>query len=248
MKRYPVRTCLTLTYISVLALFVLTVGCTGATLVTPQPSPSISVTPTLSTTRSEFTLPSVTPDPTCLPPCFYTIEPGETAITDAFRLLGATTLQFGDQNDGALIWKTKPPAREWYAKSTFLENRISFIRGVVNSIQLYEKQDITLQSIVSKYGDPEAVAVGRPAGPLSLFDTILLYPTKGLAFIGTWSPQSDTRTEVYTPHPETLVDSEIYFAPMNFTMLSVDDVNKWRATYVTDIYPWPGFGNLIEPH
>lgn len=126
------------------------------------------------------------------------------------------------------------------------ENSILFDRGIVNSIQICPQQDITLQSVVSKYGDPEAVAVGSPGGPSPLFDTLLLYPTKGLAFIGRWLPQSNYRSEVYTPHPETLVESEIYFRPIDPVKLSVNNVNRWRATYVTGIYPWPGFGKLIE--
>ena len=246
MRRHPVHTCFA--YIFVLALLVLIVGCTGVASVTPQTSTPIPVTTARSTMRAEFTLPSATPDPACFPPCFYNIVPGKTTITDAFKLLGASSLQFGDQNNGALIWKARPLAREWYARNAFLENRISFLQGVVSSIWIRAQQDMTLQNVVTKYGNPEAVAVGSPGGPSPLFDTVLLYPTRGMAFIGRWLPQSDTRTEVYTPHPETLLDGEIYFVPSSPTDLSVDDVNRWPATYVTDIYPWPGFGNLMEPH
>lgn len=229
----------------ILALLVLIVGCTGGASVLQQP-PKTPVQ--IATIQAEFTLPSATPNPACLPPCFYNIVPGTTTITEAFRLLGATSLQIGNQNDGALIWTTQRPPREWRPEDTLVENNISFRQGIVSSIRIRPQQDITLQSIVSKYGDPEAVAVGKPGGSTALFETILLYPTKGLAFFGRWQPQSDFRTEVYTPHPETLVDSEIYYPPVGSTNLSVDDVNKWRASYVTDIYPWPGFGNLMESH
>jgi hypothetical protein len=237
-----------LTCIFVLALLAPIAGCSGPASVVSQPSTPISVITMQPTAQTKFSLPPVTPNPTCVPPCFYNIVPGKTTITDAFRFLGATSLQTGDQNDGALIWTTQRPPREWNAEVASVENSISFRQGVVSSIRIRPQQDITLQSVVSKYGDPETVAVGSPGGPSALFETVLLYPAKGLAFFGRWRPQSDTRSEVYTPHPETLVDSEIYFSPVSPTDLSVDDVNRWRASYVTDIFPWPGFGNLMEPH
>jgi hypothetical protein len=186
-------------YILVPALSILIAGCAGTTVITSHSSTLASVMSSQSVGQSEFTLPPATSNPTCLPPCFYNIVPGKTTLTDTFKLLRATSLQIGNQNDGALIWETQRPPREWNTKVVSVENSISFLQGRVSSIRIRPPQGITLQSVVLKYGDPEAVAVGNPGGESALFDTLLLYPTKGLAFIGTWLPQSDYRTEVYTP-------------------------------------------------
>lgn len=230
---------------TLIILFALLTSLSVSACTASSSPPSVTETPA---PIGSFKLPAMTPVPGCMPPCFHGIVPGKTTIAEAFRLVEATSLQTGNQNDGALIWETQRPPREWNTKGVSVENSISFRQGIVNAIRIRPQQDITFQSIVEKYGNPEAVTVGRSGGPSQLVDTVLLYSSKGLAFIGTWLPHLDTRADVYTPHSETLVDSEIYFAPVSPTDLSVDDVNRWRATYVDEIYPWPGFGNLMEPH
>ncbi len=189
---------------------------------------------------SEITLPASTPNPECLPPCFYGIIPGKTTLTETAALLGVPSLYY----EGP-VWFTKAPRRPWYNPNQELANHIWLDEnGVVSSIEVYEQQDVTLQEIVNKYGAPEAITIGNP-DILNLADFILIYASKGVAFLGRFQP-GDLHYAEYAPTPDIFVDQEVYFPPMPVTSLTPRIVTHWwMGDTVEGIYPWSGFGHPV---
>ncbi len=191
----------------------------------------------------EFTLPASTPDPSCVAPCFLGIRPGQTTITETLALLKATTIQVG-QND-ALRWKTLVPARPWRPEARIFTNFIWFKQGVVSSIQIVEQGEISFKEIVDEYGAPSAIAIGKPGGGVTLLDFILIYPSRGLAFLGRKEPISDDKAIEFTPTSDILLATKIYFPPMLPTDLSQKYIGSWAASSLIGLYPWPGFGRSV---
>ncbi len=188
---------------------------------------------------SEITLPTSTPNPECLPPCFYGIMPGRTTVTETAALLGVS-----NPSHEALTWETRAPRRPWYASNRYLPNQIWFDNDVVSSIAIHEQEDLTLQEIVDKYGAPEAVTIGNP-DIYNLADFILIYASRGVAFLGKFQP-GEIPDEQIAPTQGILVDSEVYFPPMPAASLTPEIVVSWRmGASVESIYPWRGFGHPV---
>lgn len=228
--------------LTVLAILALSLGCTPAVSSTIQPTmtqeQAASPTPI-----PEFALPAITPDPECVPPCFYGIRPGQTTLTDTLALLGASPLQVNPE--GNLRWQTVDPPRPWRPESRVAYNFIWFVNGIVSSIQLVEPEKINLGEIVSQYGEPAAMAIGKP-GHVNLLDFILVYPAKGLAFMGRKEPVTDDESKEFTPSPDILVVDQIYFPPMPSDKLTKAVIESWAASVLIDLYPWPGFGKSVR--
>ncbi len=224
--------------LTVLGILALSLGCTPAVSSTIQPTrtqeQAASPTPVF-----EFVLPRSTPNPGCVPPCFHGVIPGQTTMTDTLALLGASPQQVNPE--GNLRWQTVDPPRPWRPESRVAYNFIWFRNGIVSSIQLVEAEKIDLGDIVSQYGEPAALAIGRP-GHVNLLDFILVYPVKGLAFIGRKEPVTDDESKEFTPLPDILVVDQIYFPPMPSDKLTKEVIESWAASVLIDLYPWPGFG------
>jgi hypothetical protein len=146
--------------------------------------------------------------------------------------------------EGNLRWQTVDPPRPWRPESRAATNFIWFENGIVSSIQLVEPEQIDLGEIVSQYGEPTAVAIGRP-GHINLLDFILVYPEKGLAFIGRKEPVTDDERKEFIPSPDILVVERIYFSPLPSSRLTKDVIESWAASVLIDLYPWPGFGRPV---
>jgi len=156
--------------------------------------------------------------------------------------LGASPLQVNPE--GNLRWQSIDPPRPWRPESRVAYNFIWFINGIVSSIQLVEPEKIDLGEIVSKYGEPAAMAIGKP-GSVNLLDFILVYPAKGLAFMGRKEPATDDESKEFTPLPDMLVVGQIYFSPMPADQLTKEVVGSWAASVLIELYPWPGFGKSV---
>ena len=228
--------------LTVLVILALSLGCTPTVSSTIQPTitqeQAASPTPI-----SEFVLPRNTPNPECVPPCFYGIIPGQTTLTETLTSLGASPLQVNPE--GNLRWQSIDPPRPWRPESRVAYNFIWFVNGIVSSIQLVEPEKIDLGEIVSQYGEPVAMAIGRP-GHVNLLDFILVYPAKGLAFMGRKEPVTDDESKEFTPLPDILVVDQIYFPPMPSDKLTKELIESWAASVLIDLYPWPGFGKSVH--
>ncbi len=227
----------------VLVILVLNWGCTSAASSTIQPNVTqeqlASPTPV-----PEFVLPGDTPNPGCVPPCFHGVIPGQTTMTDTLALLGASPRQVNPE--GNLRWETVDPPRPWRPESRAAADFIWFKNGIVSSIQLVEPEKVDLGQILSQYGEPSAMAIGRP-GHVNLLDFVLVYPAKGLAFIGRKEPVTDDESKEFTPSRDIPVVGRIYFPPMPSDKLTKDVIESWAASVLIDLYPWPGFGKSVHP-
>ena len=225
-----------------LAILASSSGCTPTASLADRPAATQEKV-VLPTPIPEFVLPTITPDPKCVPPCFYGIIPGRTTLTQTLSLLGASPLQVNPE--GNLRWQSIDPPRPWRPESRPAYNFIWFRTGIVSSIQLVEAEKVDLGEIVSQHGEPAALAIGRP-GHVNLLDFILIYPTKGLAFIGRKEPVTDDESKEFTPSRDTLVVERIYFPPMTSDRLTKGVVESWAASVLIDLYPWPGFGKSVR--
>lgn len=230
---------------SLLAAFA--VGCAGVSSEGVQPTPSTATYLPPTFAAKEFALPASTPNPACIPPCFYRVVPGRTTATETLSILGATLTQIDTPVDGSLWWRTEAPPREWYAVGQLVYNDINFRDGVVHSIVLQPGQhEMTLGDVVDLYGEPDLVAIGFPEGKL-LIDLFLLYPLRGMAFVTTLESASEDKAGLLAAKPEMLVDKTIYFAPTTKINLTPAVVSRWRASgRIAGVYEWLGFGNSIR--
>ncbi len=193
----------------------------------------------------EYKLPAATPDPLCVPPCFYGIFPGRTSAIEAISLLGGRPEEINTL-DGSFRWKTKAPTREWYAPDQMIYNDVWFREGIVQSIVLNEQQDITLDAVVTRYGPPASMATGNPGGVV-LVDIYLIYPSRGIALLTRTKPRPDSSAGIYIPERDMLVDETIYFSPLITSSITSEVVEGWRASGAVHIvYPWAGFRNATH--
>jgi hypothetical protein len=146
--------------------------------------------------------------------------------------------------EGNLRWPSIDPPRPWRPESRQAYNFIWFRQGMVSSIQLVQQDTLTLGQIVAEYGEPAALAIGRP-GQINLIDFIAIYPSQGLAFMGRSEPASDDERAAFTPTPGIVIVNRIYFPPMPETELTRDVVESWAASVLFDVYPWPGWGQSV---
>jgi hypothetical protein len=168
-------------------------------------------------------------------------------MTEALSLLNATPFQVNPE--GNLRWETVDPPRPWRSDSRPVTNYIWFEEGLVSSIQLAERQALSLGDIEAKYGEPAALAFGRP-GHINLFDFIFLYPSKGLAFVGTRAETMEDGVKGILLTPDIPVMHKIYLPPISPAKLT-EELVAWQlggTSVVVRLCPWGGFEEPIcEP-
>lgn len=184
-----------------------------------------------------YVFPQITPSPKCLPPCFYDVMPGKTTITEALTLLHGSLDQVIDHK---LNWA---PAS---ARLRLPSNFVVFEQDIVNLVFLNESGMITFQDVVTQYGNPDSIVIGWPGGEMAVDDTILVYSTKGMAFLSSEN-RPNSPAERYILKPEMPVYGLIYFPPSTDKAQFTENTMA-AITSGLKIRNWSGFWKSVyEP-
>ncbi len=122
-------------------------------------SPRYTSTPTPSAPRSAW-LAKFLHNPTCQPPCWENITPGKSTITEAKRILFASSdIEVTFEDSEGIDWKFLPNYEVGKAES-FKDNYGLKIVDYLN-FGLIGRQTLRLSEIVDAYGQPNFITISR---------------------------------------------------------------------------------------
>lgn len=147
--------------------------------------------------------------PICEPPCWQSIIPGQTPITQAINLLGTfpfvTSLEGPEENGwGNNFWK-------WSFVDSDGGGLLEYSKlGEVKTLMLFIDEDLTLQDIIERYGQPTNIQ----SGGCHQHDCYLwiTYMEQGLA-LGTSLGIEQRNPIKVEPKPNSIVDRIYFFSP-----------------------------------
>lgn len=186
---------------------------------------------------------SLLSDTPCAAPCWQGIVPGETSRAQAMQILRDSPYVFDDSLEesgtselGRVVWRWCVPGRR-------LHPNISWQNDTVQEITLGLTYDLTVDQIVSKFGEPEALSAvsgGVPEFPYWIID--LYYPDKGIQFTA-YTEGIDSLLEATTE-----VGAVFYFAPTTLEARVAHDYSSDNLfSYAMNLMrPWQGYGDLFE--
>ncbi|MFO3795958.1 MAG: hypothetical protein ACK8QZ_01560 [Anaerolineales bacterium] len=223
------------TVLAALLVMVMVAGCSRNAK--PSPSPSISdiviPKPSVSSTLAIGDGGLLSGEP-CSPPCFLGIEPGKTAETEVPMLLTQAGLSDACEYRHYFDKITDNWIHGWYCQQ-IIDIEISQ-DGIVNSIRFELPSPVPLQSIIARYGQPDAIMVlnsGLPDYPALQAD-IWYERLRMLLF-----PKGEQRSFTYSIQPTTLIHIIRYESP--------DSLQDYLAYFADKSQPWRGYGAYGVP-
>lgn len=175
----------------------------------------------------------------CKPPCWLSIQPGKTELSEVTRILlafeksgeGTYTLL----NTGTIRWRSSNEINVY-----FKNNGDDF----VSVIDLdFRPSSIKLDDVINIFGEPTFVSLGNLID--GYYTISIYYPDKGLAFGGADSDVDTSKDKIgYIIQPETIIMNANFFQP-------TDNENMVNVIYGPDIkdpaidiqiQPWIGYG------
>jgi hypothetical protein len=164
----------------------------------------------------------------CPAPCFWEIRPGETTKAQAIEILrGKGAISYHQTNKFVFYGD----AILFEYDSNVIVNRIGFVPNTA----------ITVQALIAKYGNPDAVAVTYDPSSTPEHDTIFaglyydsLHTSVNLdKLYDTWPP-------IYHVSQETRITFVTYFSDSYY--------ETWKASEIDHISKWNGYGAYEDSH
>jgi len=171
-------------------------------------------------------------NPTCLPPCWENITPGETNIDESIALL--QQVEEIDSQKIVRIGSNAGPRNRvevnWGFKDSNYGGLVNTIRDdpIIKMIHLDSDQVVTIAEIVSKYGDPQEVLVSRCMS--GFCEVFLIYKEMGMGLY-IFPRQLRSRNSLVELFPVQVVDSVQFYS-------KVPDATD---SYDLGIYTWKGY-------
>lgn len=191
--------------------------------------------------KAVFTPTNVFDNPTCAPPCWENITPGETTKADALKILTdfpAVDESINDENK---------PYVGFDDTLHFFLNKVTlgflFILDDKVSMFGFENQlDLTLLDAMELFGTPESILTIH-AGE---FDAVtLLSPPKGVAF--GYRFHLDESSEISANNE---IDNVIFFDPKQYQLLLDTSILSYHQLSVDEalkkMRPWEGYGSIEQ--
>lgn len=200
-------------------------------------------------------------NPSCEPPCWKNIRPGETTKEETvsrlqeLREVDPTTITLNGKS-----WNIFEDAIYFNFKESKLEGRVYINNGKVSVIEIFceggnKELDVTFDEAVNELGEPEyiinvSISGGLPLAPSTSYIVTAIQPDRGFLF------DYDTR---YLPkaqkaelRPENKLRVIGLFDPAffnhlleaGFFSLGRLDASETRKYWI----PWDGYGNIAEKY
>jgi hypothetical protein len=163
----------------------------------------------------------------CPAPCFWEIRPGVTTIVQAMEILrGKGRFSYHQTNKFV-----------FYGDTILFEYDSS---GIVNRIGFVPNIAINVQTLIAKYGNPDAVAVIYDPSSTPEHDTIFaglyfdrLHTSVNLVKVyNTWPP-------FYHVSQDTRITFVTYFSESYY--------ETWKASELDHVSKWTGYGTYQDP-
>src|SRR6266496_4654948 len=153
-------------------------------------------------------------NPVCAPPCWESITPGTTTKEDASEILSKIS-------EDQVTVKLNNPSAETDSEIRFssknIDGSVVFIGDTVSLIPLTQKFNVSLQSAIEIFGEPESVLVYRGGEYIGV---TFYKPQTGIAFSYTSSAQKRSPSWAQPPDwiyseikPEAQVNFVTFFIP-----------------------------------
>jgi hypothetical protein len=215
-----------------------------------SPTPASIVSPTPTASLWATLSPAAPPDP-CVPPCWYSIMPGETSYDEALGIIASLPFvrDIGTHDRDRSTWIT------WVARQRLdspyqCDGSVETVDGLATHIVIspysrYARSGpspvakLTAGDVVEQYGPPEVAWPIITGVEVEYFEVGLWYPEHGVAFYA--SGTFDANRECLGQ------GSPIYRGEFTISMTLDEYIDyrfspSYRGEFVDELVPWPGFG------
>lgn len=181
---------------------------------------------------------SILTDSPCAAPCWQGITPGASISKEDVLQVLARLPNVSPSG----IWQSSTDfgdgiAIRWYWKRSRKDtgaNEILWTGRTVHHIVLSVDFDLTVEDIVSKYGQPQAVHISLAGVPEHYYIAVnMYYPERGLRF------HAEVPLDYPSLLPTTKVIGLLYATPERLRKFMGPD---------QELQPWPGYGELEIPN
>lgn len=178
----------------------------------------------------------------CVPPCWQGITPGVTPSDKALEILSnspyiekGSIKQAGTTISGGCTWRWRSPGRR-------MQPGLNWQNGIVHTIQMSLTFDLSVQEVIEKFGNPEAVSVEEGGQPEHWYWIVdLHYPSQGIEFKAYTSEFSKYL------EPTTDIGAVFLFPPMTMQERIKEIEEKLNSPLPIDYFSdWKGYGDVAE--
>lgn len=185
---------------------------------------------------------SIVTDLKCTPPCWQGITPGVTTgeqalkiLTDSPYIKQESIKQVGNMKFGGCTWDWRYPGRR-------VQSGLNWQSEIVESIRLDLTFDLTVQEVIERFGNPEAVSVVEGGQPENWYWLIVLrYPSQGI--------ELTAYTHEFSEHiePTTMIGAVLLYPRMNIEEMMKLEEESLSFPLPKDYFSdWQGYGNVPE--
>ncbi len=195
---------------------------------------------------SESRISSIIQDNSCSPPCWEQISPGTTTRKEVEHLLGQISWVRRDSIDDA--YTVFPgDSIKWLGSPTAADDsgRIFFDNDIVTLITISPKSGVLkFSDLITKLGDPESIFIVNTRGEKDIISILVLYPSKGFAFLDYYEFPNRTHESVIDVKPDEEVKQVWYGEPIRMNeYLTQGQIDLIPENLLKEgIQPWTGFG------
>ena len=167
----------------------------------------------------------------CGPPCFWTLVPGITTTEETMVMLDAMNIA----DECSPYDNSEEAGTRGLICSPVVELSISFRldEDIVNGVGFHPSQTVTVEEIIERYGEPDAISVEYSGLPHDSYNTVMMLYYDDI-YTRLLLPEQES--DVFELRPSVEVQTVVYFDRATYA--------ETRQRHSTD---WNGYGKY-SPH
>lgn len=205
---------------------------------------------TLTLIKHYSTFSTIITDTSCNPPCWHTIQPGQTTMWNAVSILENmqnvySIMPWEDRYGDKISWNFRYPVKESSGYIYCTDNKVV-------AISLLTYGSLTVAEALERFGEPDfSWTRYKETIDRRWLEIILVYPTKGI-FVRVEIKLPNSTQSVSAIHMDgnNPVGRVIYIDPIQYEYLLSSRIlfREDEQTILERLQPWQGLGEVSYEH